>query len=95
VLGHAVKSKQIAVNPATEIDLPRKPAPDPRYLTHDQVAALAADCGEHDVMVLVLAYCGLRWGEAIALSRADVDFERARIAVRRAVTRTGRQYVTS
>jgi integrase len=93
VLGHAVKSKLIAVNPAAEIDLPRKPAPDPRYLDDDQVAVLAAGCGEHDVMVLVLAYCGLRWGEAIALTRADVDFDRGRIAVRKAVTRTERKYV--
>jgi integrase len=93
VLGYAVKSKLIATNPASEIDLPRKPEPDPRYLTHEQVSALAADCGEHDVMVLVLAYTGLRWGEAIALTRADVDFERGRIAVRRGVVRTGRQYV--
>lgn len=93
VLGHAVKSKMLATNPAADIDLPRKPTPDPRYLTHEQVSALAADCGEHDVMVLVLAYCGLRWGEAIALTRGDIDFDRARIAVRKAVTRTGRQYV--
>ncbi len=93
VLGHAVKSKMLATNPAADIDLPRKPTPDPRYLTHEQVAALAADCGEHDVMVLVLAYCGLRWGEAIALTRGDVDFERGRIAVRKAVTRTDRKYV--
>jgi integrase len=92
VLGHAVKSKMLATNPAADIDLPRKPTPDPRYLTHDQVSELAAECGEHDVMVLVLAYCGLRWGEAIALTRGDVDFERARIAIRAAVTRTGRKY---
>jgi integrase len=93
VLGHAVKSKMLAMNPAADIDLPRKPTPDPRYLTHDQVSELAAECGEHDVMVLLLAYCGLRWGEAIALTRGDVDFERARIAIRAAVTRTGRRYV--
>ncbi|OCB58455.1 hypothetical protein A5722_07200 [Mycobacterium vulneris] len=93
VLGHAVKSKMLATNPAADIDLPRKPTPDPRYLTHEQVSALAAECGEHDVMVLVLAYCGLRWGEAIALTRGDIDFERGRIAVRQAVTRTERKYV--
>jgi integrase len=29
--------------------------------------------------VLVLAFCGLRWGEAIALRVADVDFLRRRI----------------
>jgi integrase len=93
VLGQAVKSKMLATNPAADIDLPRKPTPDPRYLDHEQVSELAAECGEHDVLVLVLAYCGLRWGEAIALTRDDVDFERARITIRAAVTRTGRKYV--
>jgi site-specific recombinase XerC len=62
VLGHVVKSKMLAMNPAVDIDLPRKPTPDPRYLDHDQVAEIAAECGEHDVMVLLLAYCGLRLG---------------------------------
>jgi integrase len=39
----------------------------------------SAECGDHAVLVLVLAYCGLRWGEVTALKRADVDFDRARI----------------
>jgi integrase len=69
------------------IDLPRKPEPDKRYLTHAQVADLAAECGEHDALVLVLAYCGLRWGEATALKWCDVDFDRARIEVRASVER--------
>jgi integrase len=42
--------------------------------------------------VLVLAYCGLRYGEATALRRGDVDFGRARIAVHAAVERVNGQY---
>ena len=64
VLGYAVRARMLSANPATDIDLPRKPESDKQYLTHQQVADLAAECGEHDVLVLVLAYCGLRWGEA-------------------------------
>jgi integrase len=64
VLGYAVRSKMLSVNPATDIDLPRKPGAEKRYLTHQQVADLAAQCGEYDALVLVLAYCGLRYGEA-------------------------------
>ena len=56
----------------TDIDLPRKPTGKPRYLDHQQVADLAAQCGEHDAMVLVLAYCGLRFSEATALNRGEI-----------------------
>lgn len=34
------------------------------------------------MLVLVLAYCGLRCGEVTALKRADLDFDRARINVK-------------
>jgi integrase len=92
VLGYAVRCRMLSANPATDIDLPRKPAGDKRYLTHQQVADLAAECGEHAALVLVLAYCGLRWGEATALKRGDVDFDRARIEVRAAVERVNGNY---
>ena len=34
-------------------------------------------------LVLVLAYCGLRWGEAIALRVRDVEFLSRRLRRRR------------
>jgi integrase len=92
VLGFAVRSRMLSSNPATDIDLPRKPVSDKRYLTHQQVADLAAQCGDYDAMVLVLAYCGLRYGEATALRRRDVDFDRARIEVHSAVERVNGVY---
>ncbi len=92
VLGYAVKSRLLSANPATDIDLPRKPVGDKRYLDDQQVADLAGQCGEYDALVLVLAYCGLRWGEVTALKRADLDFDRARINVKAAVERVGRTY---
>ena len=92
VLSYAVRSRMLSTNPATDIDLPRKPVADKRYLTHQEVADLAAECGDYDVLVLVLAYCGLRWGEATALKRRDVDFDRARIEVKAAVERVNGNY---
>jgi integrase len=92
VLTYAVRSRMLSANPATGIDLPRKPVGDKRYLDHQQVADLASECGEYDALVLVLAYCGLRWGEVTALKVADVDFDRARIEVKAAVEHVGRQY---
>ncbi len=92
VLSYAVRCRMLSANPAADIDLPRKPAPDKRYLTHQQVADLAAQCGEYDALVLVLAYCGLRWGEATALKWRHVDFDRARIEVRASVERVNGNY---
>jgi integrase len=92
VLGYAVKSRLLSANPATDIDLPRKPVGDKRYLNDQEIADLAGECGEFDALVLVLAYCGLRWGEVTALKRADLDFDRARINVKAAVERVGKTY---
>ncbi len=39
------------------------------------------ECREHRALVLVLAYCGLRWGEAIGLRVHDVEFLRRRLSV--------------
>jgi integrase len=61
-------------------------------LTISQVADRAGECAEYDALVLVLAYCGLRWGEVTALKRADLDFDLARINVKAAVERVGSTY---
>jgi integrase len=53
-----------------------------RFLTHDEVAKLAAECPEpYDVLVTFLAYTGLRFGEIAALRVQDVDLGRRRVHV--------------
>ena len=82
VLDSAVKSKRLAKNPARGVEnLPRKQRKPRVYLTHDQVAALADAAGEKRALVLVLAYCGLRWGEAIGLRVKHLDLLRKRVTV--------------
>lgn len=82
ILGDAVKGKRLAANPCKSIDnLPRKSGKRRVYLSADDVAALADKSGEHRALVLVLAYCGLRWGEAIGLRVRDIEFLRRRISV--------------
>ncbi|MEU0687743.1 tyrosine-type recombinase/integrase [Streptomyces uncialis] len=81
VLGFAVKSRRLAFNPAVGVPLP-KPAPaDHVYLDDMQTEALADAAGEYRVFILLLAYTGLRWGEASALKvgRVDLDACRAHI----------------
>ncbi|MYR07461.1 tyrosine-type recombinase/integrase [Gordonia sp. SID5947] len=82
ILDSAVKARRIARNPArTPENLPRK-RPKPRtYLTHEQVDQLADEAKGHRTLVLLLAYTGLRWGEAIALRVEHLDLLRKRISV--------------
>jgi integrase len=77
-----VKAKRIAVNPVKGVEnLPRKTAKRRVYLSADDVYRLADESGEHRALVLVLAYCGLRWGEAIGLRVRDVEFLGRRLTV--------------
>ena len=82
ILTDAVKGKRLAANPAKGVEnLPRKTAKRHVYLSADDVSRLSDESGQHRALVLVLAYCGLRWGEAIGLRVADVEFLRRRISV--------------
>ncbi|MGI5222271.1 tyrosine-type recombinase/integrase [Nocardia sp. CA-290969] len=82
ILDSAVlKSKRLRVNPARGVDnLPAKSVKRHVYLTAEDVEKLANEA-KHRVLVLVLGYCGLRWGEAIALRVRDIQFLRRRLAV--------------
>jgi integrase len=82
VLERAVNDRQLPVSPARNIALPRKGKKHRSYLTHGQVELLAAEAREHRTLVLLLAYTGLRWGEAVALRVESVDFTRERVLVR-------------
>ena len=82
ILAAAVKAKRLAANPAKGMEgLPRKTAKRRVYLSADDVHRLAGESGEYLPLVLVLAYCGLRWGEAIGLRVRDVEFLRRRLSV--------------
>jgi integrase len=82
----AVKSKRLSVNPATGVRLPRPATPEKTFLTHEQVTDLANAAGEWRTVILVLSYCGLRWGELAALRVGRVDTMRRRINVAESVT---------
>lgn len=82
ILDDAVKARRLRSNPARGVEnLPRKTAKRRVYLSADDVHRLAAEAGEHQTLVYVLAFCGLRWGEAIALRVRDVEFLRRRLNV--------------
>jgi integrase len=77
-----VKARRLAANPVRNIEgLPRKTTRRHVYLSADDVHRLAAESGEHRPLVYVLAFCGLRWGLAIALRVRDVEFLKRRLVV--------------
>ena len=82
----AVRSKRLSSNPAIGVKLPRAGKPEKTFLTHEQVTALADAAGEWRTVILVLAFCGLRWGELAALRVGRVDTMRRRINVAESVT---------
>jgi integrase len=57
------------------------------YLSHVQVAALAAAAGKYRPLVLLLGYTGLRWGEATAVTVGRVQIDSRRIRITQAWSR--------
>ena len=86
LLGLAVRDGRLSRNPAERVPLPRVRRADKQFLDHDQVAELAEAAGPYRLVVLVLAYCGLRFGELAALRVRRVDLLRRRLEVAESVT---------
>lgn len=81
---YAIRVGRVAVNPTIGIELPDLVSTDKVYLDHAELHALAHAAGRHRLMVLTLGYCGLRFGEAVALKAGSVSA--SRITVRESVT---------
>lgn len=87
VLGLAVRDRRLPSNPAHGVDLPRIRKRRRRYLTANEVEGLADAAGpDGQLVILVLAYCGLRWCELAALRVGCIDFLRRRLNVAEAMT---------
>jgi integrase len=87
IMDSAVDNGLIAVTPCRGVKLPRLPEPDPTILTAKHVDRLVAELSPpDDLLVLVLAYGGLRIGEALCLRRRHIDLVDGRVMVAEAVT---------
>lgn len=88
ILDLAVRDRRIPKNPARGAsNLPKKESgKERRYLTDAEVIRVAAATRNHTqaTLIMVLAYCGLRWSEAIGLRVRDVNMLRQRVQVNRA-----------
>lgn len=86
ILDDAVEDGRVVKNRARGLDPKRREKPiKPKrkhvYLDHDAVGRLADEAGEHRTLILVLAFCGIRWGEAVALRVRHCDEVRRRLLV--------------
>jgi integrase len=76
VLKYAQRTGRVAKNVALEIkrdeDLPEQAERERRYLDHAELLTLARATDRFERLTLVLGYCGLRFGEAVALRRKHV-----------------------
>jgi len=91
VMATAVKDGVLPSNPCQierAMNTARKR--EPQILSVPHVGELAEKMPErYGVLVLLAAWCGLRWGEVIELRRRDVGVEGATLTVARAVTHRG------
>ena len=81
----AVYDGRLARNPSTGVPLPRAAQVEHVYLTHADVDALATEAGDYRLVVLFLAYTGVRFGELAALRLSHLDLLRRRATIAEAV----------
>lgn len=81
----AVRDGRLARNPADHVPLPRAAKVEKTFLTLDQVEQLAGATGRHRLVILFLAYTGVRFGELSALRVRRVDLMRRRAEIVEAV----------
>jgi integrase len=71
------------------VKLPRRVRKEHVYLSHTQVDKLAEASGSNALVVRILSYTGLRWGELAGLHIGDVDLFRRRLTVNRTASLVG------
>lgn len=90
MLKAAVASGYLARTPCIGIKLPRANKREMRFLTAEEVERLAqAAAAPYGTLVYLLAYGGLRWGEAAALRRGRCNLLRSRIEVVQSLAEVG------
>jgi integrase len=87
IMTAAVHNDLIKTSPCRGVKLPRMPLTEPHILTRDEVERLVSAARlPHGLLIQLLAYGGLRIGEAFALRRVHVDLEGGRLLISEAVT---------
>jgi integrase len=78
----AIDAGYLPTNPVDGVRVPRQPESEMLFLDADEVERLATAIRQpYGTLIYVLAYGGLRWGEAAALKRGRCDLLRSRLEV--------------
>jgi integrase len=87
ILNTAVDDRRIRSNPAAGVKGPKVRHRERPYLQPHEVRELADKVQErHRALILVMGVAGLRFGEAVALQRGDIDILRGTIRVSKSVS---------
>jgi integrase len=92
VLKSAVRNRYLPSNPAQGVKLPRLPQREMLFLSPAQIDELAMETASpFETLIYLLAYGGLRWGEAAALRCRGVDILQSRIEISESLSEVGGQ----
>lgn len=90
-LNTAVKRRLIPWNPAEHVELPERSRPHPSVWTPEQLGAFLDSIADHRLYAYfhIVAFAGLRRGEALGLAWEDLDFDKGLIRVRQQLVDAG------
>lgn len=95
ILDAAVRDGRVARNPARGVKLPRQPRREAQYFEPRDIERIARALPEpYDLVVRVLGTLGIRFGEAAALRRRDIDPLRRRLRVEGSLVEIGGRITT-
>ena len=96
-LDDAVRDGLLAGNPARLVKQPAVTRTEARHLSPAEVGMLLGRLsgGRYDRVITLIAYMGLRKGEALALRWSDIDLNRSTIRIAGTLTRLDGRLVTS
>jgi integrase len=89
----AIRDGRLGQNPARGVKLPRHVRQEPMYLSAEQVSGLASAAHSNGLIILTLAFTGIRFGELAALKSRRFDAQRRRLNIVESVTEVGSQLV--
>lgn len=91
ILDAAVENDILFRNVFEKVKIPKVPANERRALTEEELSFITSTWQEHrmGLPVLIMAYCGLRRGEMLALTWSDIDMVKCEISVSKSVCMSG------
>lgn len=99
IMATAVEDRRVAANPCDSVKLPRREHKHLMCLSHERVSMLAKAVEDlatgYGLLVLFLAYTGLRIGELAAVKVRCIDLEARRVEVIESVTEVAGELVWS